>query len=441
MRRPRVKFPDMSDEDNSDDDSLSKVDSNYFCKILNPPLNARAKVKLVHGVGLVRRLPLIPLERFLCPGEGLSLRKVLQHYKLTDKDKMILAHTIAHAFWQFYASDLMQSKWSSQEIWFMEETDGQRRPKDQLALRAYMPLNFGGGGETPEVLDDPDITHPFPHIFSLGVILLEIGLKRPLESISHSNLPSSSNFDHGTARQLLNDLEDTSWTRPKHREIFTNAIASCLDPSAFLAQRKRKKTKTTLDYDTSNRIGREPDVDGRRRRLYEKVVEPLSVLVNTAFKKDPRYVSYLSRCSDAEEAHRNARPQVASFHTGKPVVPHEWLQNLSYISQHIRMVQVERSVGTLPSVKIAILDTGYSSELPFFKRKVNLARIQGWKDYVKSEDGPHQTPSRDIYGHGSLMARLVMETAPLAQVHVARVARNTEELQFSKQNIADVSYV
>lgn len=253
MRRPLVKFPDMSDEDDSDDDSLSKVDSNYFCKILNPPLNARAKVKLVHGVGLVRLLPLTPLERFLCSGEGLSLRRVLQDYKLTDKDKIILAHTIAHAFWQFYASDLMQSKWGSQDIWFMQETDGQRHPKDQLALRAYMPLNFGGGGETPEVLDDPDITHPFPHILALGVILLEIGLKQPLESISHSNLPSALNFDHGTARQRLNDLEDTSWTRPKHREIFTKAVASCLDPSAFLAQRKRKKTKTTLDYCLSNR--------------------------------------------------------------------------------------------------------------------------------------------------------------------------------------------
>ncbi|RKL44096.1 hypothetical protein BFJ72_g3829 [Fusarium proliferatum] len=416
--------------------SLERINSDYFCQVLKHQLFAKLNLNFVKGVGLVSLPPPAPLERFLCPGQGLPLSLAIQSYKLTDKDKILLAHAIAHSFWQFYESDLMRNRWTSDDIWFMNEMDHQHSPKDQLALRVYMPLDF----EYQQInLKDEErsmLTHPFPHILGLGLILLQIGLSRPFKSMTHLTLISRLNRDHGAARQLLSELEKAQWARSTHRDIFARAVANCLDPRTFASSTPKPKTTKSSTKDDLAISGGE---DGIRRNVYTEIVEPLSKLVNIAFKADAKYVSYLARCKEVE-THNKLHPQVASFHTGKTIVPEEWLDNLKHISMHIVNLREAKLEHEFKPVKVAILDTGCDAELPFCKIPRRKRSIRAWRDFAS--DGGEETSGPDCmedqYGHGSLMTRLIMEAAPLAHIYVARVAKNTDELEYSSDQIAQV---
>ncbi|RSL79818.1 hypothetical protein CEP51_007069 [Fusarium floridanum] len=414
-----------SDEDEEEVEETSNIDQvspDYFCQILRHPSFAKLRVRFIQGLGLVSLRPPAALERFLCPGQGLPLYAAVENYKLKDKDKVILAHAIAHSFWQFYGSDLMRERWTSHNIWFMQETDEQQHPKDQLALRAYVNLDFNTQDGVAESLDNPMVTHPFPHILALAVVLLEIGLRRPFKSMDHLPLASRLNRDHGAANQLLNELE-------RYQRLFS------IDQTS-----KHKKTKGPKSAVTGTRVaGGEFQVDERRRRIYAKVVEPLARLVNVAFKNDPKCISYLSRCREAEASQQQLRPPVASFHAGKTIVAHEWLDNLKHISRHIMMLRRQKQDQTFVPVKIAILDTGYDANLPFFSLAARAKCIRGWRDFVGDGKGSDadETTRRDDYGHGSLMARLAMESAPLANLYIARVAKDTNGLSLGSKSIVE----
>ncbi|KAK2675041.1 Peptidase S8/S53 domain [Fusarium oxysporum f. sp. vasinfectum] len=425
-RRGAVKFANVSSDEERDSkiSSLKRINSDYFCQVLKHQLFAKVNLNFVKGVGLVSLPPPAPLERFLCPGQGLPLSLVIQSYKLTDKDKILLAHAIAHSFWQFYESDLMRNHWTSDDIWFMHEMDHQQSPKDQLALRVYIPLNFEGQKRNSEDEDKSMLTHPFPHILGLGLLLLQIGLARPIKSMAHLPLTSRLNRDHGAARQLLGELEKGQWARSTHRDIFARAVANCLDPRTF--------TTSTNDNPITDMDG-----GGIRRKVYTEIVEPLSKLVNIAFKTDAKYVSYLARCKEVEN-HNKLHSQVASFHTGKTIVPEEWLDNLKHISMHIVSLREEKPEHDFKPVKIAVLDTGCDADLPFCKIPRRKKSIKAWKDFTceDSKDTPGPDSMEDEYGHGSLMTRLIMEAAPLAHVYVVRVAKDTDELEHSSDQIA-----
>ncbi|KAF9766521.1 hypothetical protein IL306_001072 [Fusarium sp. DS 682] len=309
----------------------------------------------------------------------------------------------------------------------------QQIPKDQLALRVYMSLDFDDQQRTSEDEDRSMLTHPFPHILGLGLILLQIGLARPFKSMAHLPLISRLNRDHGAARQLLGELEKAQWARSTHRDIFARAVANCLDPSTFTTSNTKGKAMQISSVGNADLCD-----DGRRRKVYTEIVDPLAKLVKIAFKTDAKFVSYLARCKEVEESQNKVRSQVASFHTGKTVVPQEWLDNLRHISMHIVNLRDEKPYHEYKPVKIAILDTGCDADLPFCKIPRRKKCIRGWKDFTRQEnnDTTETTSMEDEYGHGSLMTRLVMEAAPLAHVYVARVAKHTDELDFSSDQIA-----
>lgn len=45
----------------------------------------------------------------------------------------------------------------------------------------------------------------------------------------------------------------------------------------------------------------------------------------------------------------------------------------------------------------------------------------------------------DLFGHGTFMVRLLMHVAPIVDVYLIRVAENTNDLQNSQHNLAEVS--
>jgi hypothetical protein len=87
---------------------------------------------------------------------------------------------------------------------------------------------------------------------------------------------------------------------------------------------------------------------------------------------------------------------------------------------------------SLERIRIAVLDTGYDPATAFFLARKR--RIQGWKDMVVDSS----TTRRDEDGHGTYVLSLLMKVAPAANFYVARVARNTNDLANSTENVAKV---
>lgn len=86
-------------------------------------------------------------------------------------------------------------------------------------------------------------------------------------------------------------------------------------------------------------------------------------------------------------------------------------------------------------VRIAVLDTGYDPDAIFFQAADRRRRIRKWKDYAVGGS----TLRRDVDGHGTHVLSLVMKVAPTADFYVARVARDTDDLSASVDNVAKVS--
>lgn len=98
-----------------------------------------------------------------------------------------------------------------------------------------------------------------------------------------------------------------------------------------------------------------------------------------------------------------------------------------------QLIQRFRSNTTLKRIRIAILDTGYDASSQFFTAAPRKERLIKWKDFVEGQEQP-----LDCDGHGSHVLSILMKVAPTADICVARVAKNAEDLENRASSIAQV---
>jgi hypothetical protein len=419
---------------------------------LNPDdTSLRIELQLVPNIGLVEREDPLPVEP-LFPHEGTKLSSVLQSYHpLTVRDKITLAHTVAQAFWQLYASYLMQSVWTSENIWFMHEQnqddqgDSVDVVPDKLPMNAYIVFNFGTVDHAVmESLEtDPHsrahqrLPHRFPHILALGVLLLEIGLGSPVGKLETRALFERQHVVRvaSDATSSLKKLKEISWDGfALHKRFFTSVIEYC--------------TTYRHRINSEQQIVSETEISKRKELLYANVIRPLAWLarvfhehdrnITCAYSSDVRYLSRREEPGNPDEKSKSKLAEL--FNSGDAT---RWFNILAQFNSHIyklieaeakKTQKAEEPQKAHPMFKIAILDTGYNSQMPFFKAPGRLAQVK-WQDFAS------ESPSLDgidEHGHGSFMTQLVMASSPLAEVYVARVARTSAHISQSKDNIAKV---
>ncbi|KAI1826539.1 hypothetical protein F4861DRAFT_545583 [Xylaria intraflava] len=408
-----------------------------FCKILEREINARIILSFKHGHGLFLLSDSEVLSQEFQAGRGEPLKSVLEQYDLTPKDKVMLSYAIARSYWKYYDSGLMNAKWTSDTIWFMSG-EGEEH-EDQLPLCAYVPLPTDPSGDTtPDILDQGLLTHRCPRIFDLGLLLLQIGLAKPFRTGKRRYEVSQANLNHRIALNSLLELEKTDWAGfTNSKKYYDNAIKFCLDSRNFTAQPKQRKSTRQGDGTPSGLASTsdwQAGISRRRKILFRNVVLPLAWLAKgfgtqagdiTYARKKPspplqRGISNIPQISDSE----------ALFHSH--IVPDKWLRDLKLISVEVERKRRRCRVGT--PVRIAILDTGLNKDLDAFRSKIELLQnIVGEKDFVK----PGTPIMTDTFGHGTFMARLIMECAPNIEILVARVAENTRQLERSGENIKE----
>ncbi|KAK6359884.1 hypothetical protein TWF696_001013 [Orbilia brochopaga] len=420
----------------SDSDLESLLDSS-FCGILEERLYTSISLHSAPGYRLRRLRKTQRDEHLLSGGCGESLSTVLQQYRLTAKDKIILANIVARAYWQFYDSELMRGKWTNENIWLMADENESER-KNQLPLRAYLAFQFDATSDSLEdFLDDPILKHQCPRIFGLGALLLEIGLGRPLDLMKTLNTVPQMNRYYNKAKCHLKELEHEDWRGFTHKVVFDETIRNCLESENYVQPPKPNASTRRSQSTQQNYCDRTFEISKRRWRLYKKVIVPLAWL-KRAFQNQSECDNYITKIESESYARDTPDPQSphpqALFHTGPHVVAKNWLQYLKTINGRVESDRRRKNISK--TIKVAVLDTGYAITTPFFQDEDHgsrrLACIQGWKDFVSGSETPI-----DEFGHGTLMARLLIEAAPSIKLLIARVAKSTKHLESSQDKIAE----
>lgn len=362
---------------------------------------------------------------------------MLRGYQFSPRDRIILSYAIARAYWQLYDSEFMRTKWSGETIWFMPEEDG-TTSHDQLPLRSYLSFPTDPPGiRVQDIVSDAPLTHRCPRIFAIGLLLLQIGLSRPLPALKRRDEIAQANFDHQIAKSQLKVLRGIKWDGFENKAYFDEAVAYCLDSSKFVVHPGPTDPHCTSSFNSPTATDARREIARRRKIFYRHVVRPLAWLAKKGFgsSADGTTYRYIRRtdASPSSTIDGSILLPEASFHAGKTAAPRNWMKDLKSINADVEMKRRKNRVRT--PIRVAILDTGFSGKLPsFVEDSSRIACIKEKRDFVD----PSGT-AEDVFGHGTFMAKLVMECAPSAEIIIGRIATTTKALEGSEKRVAEVS--
>lgn len=380
-------------------------------------------------------------------GCGVQLSEILKHCELTVEHKIKLSYAITRAFWQFYSSELMNARWTSEDILFIPIEREKLTGPEYIPLRASVSFPFGMQyEESPaEFCDKDQFTHRYLRILYLGIVLLEIGLGQPLrlERDAKLSLPAHTNRAQFRAKRKLEELKKAQWDGFAWKDHFVEAVENCLDSTNFKENPKPRKSRRRGDANEGDKTVSYSPLPERRDLLYQKVVAPLSWLATEGFentKEVPvvpfhKEIRRQSTFADNEEIQSfwEKIHEDSSFHSGSPNSTPKFLEKLQLIAGHIS--RCRRKVKVTIPIRVAILDTGCQRGLPFFNNPQRSQRLKKWKDFT-SAGSESET---DAFGHGTFMVRLLMHVAPIVDVYLIRVAENAKDLENNQENIARVT--
>ena len=422
-----------------------QVDQGQFCNLIR--LEANSRICLTIQDGRLQKSGFEPLKQIVEHVPGISLANILELYHLTAKMKLALAYILALSVWQYYDSDWMKTRWTSETIQFLKECGsiGTSKQGKLIAWKPYLSVRFGD--EDPESGEFSDVDgeiHRYPRIRALGIMLVEIGIGLPLhrsdEERPAQSLAAKINDDLLLAIQYSKD--EKLW-RDCDYPNFLGAVNHCLDPGTFaLAPCIRG-------------VGDKEEAEGlkqRRNILYEKVVFPLEELLHgtrwmeqlTAIGplETPAKVSAVqlvaeqSSADDAAIGPPPTRKAAKKTITKSEKEAKRWLSRMQRLNSELAKTSQRMVLGSSSArVRIAVLDTGCDDNAPFFLHPDNGPRLKEWKDWV---DGSDQW--QDCHGHGTHLVSLIMKTAPEAHICVARIAKSPDTLLKAGENVAKVSH-
>lgn len=210
---------------------------------------------------------------------SIPLVEALRSYDWPPKQRLVLAYLLAYATWRFYGTDWMQPEWSLSTIHFMPHVKS--KVNGISARDPCLEFKFEGRAESiPEEITDTEYAHRFPHILSLGVLLVKVTSSKSISDWSFSctadDMPKAFNtFIHDYYSHVKNDQ---SWPEldlnENIRKPYRTIVKRCFDDSEFttgsrLTHGKRPSSDTLLNS----------DLEVRKHKLYKAVVKPLHQLL------------------------------------------------------------------------------------------------------------------------------------------------------------------
>ncbi|KAK1830614.1 hypothetical protein QBC39DRAFT_383096 [Podospora conica] len=427
--------------------------ASQFCQLLQRRLGPAKICLQAKGTKIFQMPDLIEVADDIAHEQSISLADILQRHELVAKKRLLLAYVLAKSFWQFYDSDWMSVRWTTETVQFFYERRGDDDDDEPGVLDESPYISLPTGTNTPsllsaEYLPTECVVHRYPRLLALVVLLFNLGRRKRRRDTAQQLEGSQRQPGHETndSARISNDFNDIrsalrgkSWPKldvqEEVRETLRAVLSDCSNPRLFDEQ----------PGDGSQRDRGLLTIEERRAIIYGRTVYPLKLLLqklgwvdtlgniqgqegedNSSVTDKP--VGSAKRAAVFLNADSVAEKSCSSQQGAKA-----WLQRIQtseVTSMLFAGFQANRSIRRL---RIAVLDTGYDPETTFFRDRSRKRRIQGWKDMVTHDS----TPARDEDGHGTHVLSLLMKVIPVADFYVARVARSAVELENSTNSVAE----
>jgi hypothetical protein len=263
--------------------------ASHFCALIKRRVGP-AKICLKPRAGKILQLrDPAGIDDDIAPKQSIPLAEVLQRHDLVDKRKLLIAYTLAKSFWQFYSSDWMGSRWTTNSLQFFPERrdndDDEHNKSDHILYESpYFSLSTQKEESllSAEFLETQSVVHRYPRVLALGIILLEIGRQRRVrnEALQHRH----GNLDNGAAtpeEKINTDLNEIRsalkrGNSPKFnlqgevRNTYKIVLENCSDPKLF-------------ELDAANQPGLGENgtltMEERRAIIYKRIVYPLRLVL------------------------------------------------------------------------------------------------------------------------------------------------------------------
>ena len=198
---------------------------------------------------------------------GYSLSKLLDQktWRLSLKERRILAVTLAHAMLKFSDGPWLQEIWDKTKISFFGVACDSKRLDFS---RPYLSTRFGAAFPDLEENDRLLLLHQNPSLLSLGILLLELERCEPIESHWQED-----------------DLEGGQPNANTNLVVAERLLRSCIN-DIYENYRAAVEACLSCDFATIEDVGLEDEQF--RELVYKNIVAPLEEELWTAFKISPQ---------------------------------------------------------------------------------------------------------------------------------------------------------
>ncbi|KAI5460318.1 hypothetical protein BGZ63DRAFT_424828 [Mariannaea sp. PMI_226] len=396
-----------------------------FCALLGRPLGSVCvRLKIIDG-GLRQLFKADMTDQRVVHAKSVSLSDILARSRISSKAKLFLAYVLAKSVWRYYNSDFMKTPWTTESVHFMRE--GRRDDARSEEINPASPCFafstlMSEKLEPPEYCDGYSVLHRYPRVLALGVLLVDICRKCPLDSLERAPIIEQQLNDDFT--RCADIIDDHSWPDLDLRNedaisTYRDAVRKCLDPKLFHVPELAEKGLDQMG------------MKKRRDALYTYVVLPLETLcTDLAIIDKIDQIGKLSYSEPIAELVSPPGPVLLTTSYNSLNSSNGWLKSIMESPLVDQVSKQYRKNRVLVRPRIAILDTGYDANSQFFAAGPRRNRLIMWKDFVDGQAEPV-----DSDGHGTHVVSLCMKIAPAADICVARIAKDTDDLQNAAENI------
>lgn len=485
------------------EDAMAVSPASESCKLLGRDIGSGSMDVRIQDEQLHVLQRAEDIEVDIADGKSISLADVLGNYSLSPKTKLLLAYILAKSVWQFYDSDFMGARWTTESIQLFrerEDEDSDGGPGVDWAPYYALPFKQTVERDSVERLPPGQFLHRYPRVLALGAMLYELGRKKPRKKKTRCLPPASptSPIEPPTHEKVVNDtasavrkgVQSESWPDMDLKdtqtlERYRVVVASCALEDFFRPDPPETSPGTPNQglQKTPEELEDELTVEERRAILFKKVVVPLKEVVQatgwvdksgnaqrqrvegpTTRQKEEEYVlrrsgsvALLDNGSHAPRESETSPERTREVQTAQGFVTR--LGDCLTSPLHAQLTCCIRADAEAWLDKIkeaavteAVLSAFQTKELA--KERTRIAVLDTGYDQGavffnrqrnrrlrgwKDYVERDQPRAKDEHGHGTHVLSVLMKVAPGADIFVARVARDTLDLANAAGNIAEVS--
>jgi hypothetical protein len=251
-------------------DSRRFIDTESVCALIKEAHKNNSSLELVFDGEKLWQVRSTGSHVVLRPEIGIPLKTLLgdSQSRLKLKESRALAVVLAHAILHYCESPWVSDSWNKEHVNFFATINGPD------LMRPYLATQFEVSVSRLEDSSDNMYTHPSRPLLSLGILLLELYLSKPIESLWEFDDTEDGmegiNTNWITAEKQLEKLGDDLY------EGYRNAIQACLK----------------IDY-VDGEDSLSLDDEGFRKLVYERVVVPLEDELDNGFHITPEQLGVL----------------------------------------------------------------------------------------------------------------------------------------------------